>query len=310
MKYEEWLSEWLENYVKISAKHRTIIRYSEIVKQHIVPNLGEHDMDSLTPMMLQKFVSELIAHGNQKTGEGLSASTVNSVITVIQTSLHTAFALSLVKDPIGDKIKRPNMTEKAVECFTLDEQKKIEQAVQSSNKRYMIGVLIALYTGLRIGELIALEWSDIDFDNRLLDVNKTCHYAKNAVGKFSRIIESPKTESSNRVVPLPKQLIPILKELKKQSKSQIVIANNEKDISVRTYQRNFAMVLKSLGIPHRGFHSLRHTFATRALECGMDVKTLSEILGHKNPTITLNRYAHSLLGHKKDMMDRLGKMLL
>ena len=309
MKYKEWLSEWLNNYVKIASKHRTIERYYEIVRQHIVPRIGECELDDLTPMLLQKHISELLTVGNIRTGKGLAASSVNSIITVIQNSLHIAHSLGLIKEQVGDKIKRPKLTERAVECFSLDEQKKIEQAVLQSKKLHMIGVLVGLYTGLRIGELIAVEWSDIDLENRLLSVNKTCHYGKDATGIYTRIIESPKTESSIRIVPLPKQLIPLLKECKRQSKATLLVSNNGVGVSVRTYQRNFDVMLQKLGIPHRGFHALRHTFATRAIECGMDVKTLSEILGHKSSTITLNRYAHSLLGHKKDMMDKLGKLL-
>ena len=111
------------------------------------------------------------------------------------------------------------------------------------------------------------------------------------------------------MIPLPKQLRPILKGLKKRSNSSSVVSANGSTVSVRYYQRSFELLLKKLKIPHKGFHSLRHTFATRAIECGMDVKTLSEILGHKNPTVTLNRYAHSLMEHKKEMMNRLGKLL-
>ena len=180
----------------------------------------------------------------------------------------------------------------------------IEQALLTDKRSKMLGILICLYTGLRVGELLALEWTDINFSKNELFVNKTCHDR----GK-SRVTTPPKTTSSIRIIPIPKQLIPLLKQLKKQSKSQFVISENGKYISVRSYQRSFELLLKRLGIAHQGFHSLRHTFATRALECGMDVKTLSEILGHKNATVTLNRYAHSLMDHKREMMNRLGKLM-
>ena len=173
----------------------------------------------------------------------------------------------------------------------------------------MIGVLLCLYTGLRLGELIALEWTDVDLSKAELHVNKTCFYGKNKNGGYRRYINEPKTLSSVRVIPFPKQLLPILREAKKRSQSPYVVADGEEPVSVRSYQRSFELLQKKLKIPRRGFHSLRHTFATRALECGMDVKTLSEILGHKNPTITLNRYVHSLMEHKRDMMNRLGKLL-
>lgn len=101
----------------------------------------------------------------------------------------------------------------------------------------------------------------------------------------------------------------MLREHKKKSYSNYIISSERKPLYIRSYQRSFDLLLKELHIEHKGFHSLRHTFATRAIECGMDVKTLSGILGHKNPTITLNRYAHSMMDHKKEMMNRLGKML-
>ena len=200
--------------------------------------------------------------------------------------------------------KRPKLKEKLVECFTLAEQKNIEQAILNGKKDKLYGIILCLYSGLRIGELIALQWSDIDFVKGILTVSKSCHD-----GKDWLIIDEPKTTTSRRVIPLPKQLLPILKGIKKKSDSPFVVSANGKPVSVRSYQRSFELLLKRLNIPHKGFHSLRHTFATRARECGMDVKTLSEILGHKNPTVTLNRYAHSLMEHKADMMNRLGKLL-
>ena len=173
--------------------------------------------------------------------------------------------------------------------------------------RVMITMLV--FTGMRRGELCGLEWKDIDFKKEELHICKTCYDGKDKQGKFTRLIDEPKTVSSNRTFPIPKQLVAILKKMRKDSKSTYVISNGEKGIFVRSYQRSFELLLKKLDIEHKGFHSLRHTFATRALECGMDVKTLSEILGHKNPTITLNRYAHSLMEHKKSMMNKLGRLL-
>ena len=173
----------------------------------------------------------------------------------------------------------------------------------------MKGILICLYTGLRIGELLALEWTDVDLVKGDLSVTKTCFDGKDKNGVFCRITNAPKTDTSVRVIPIPKQLMPILKNMKKIAKNQYVISDSEKTLAVRSYQRSFERLLKKLGIPHRGFHSLRHTFATRALEVGVDVKTLSEILGHKNANITLQRYAHSMLEHKRDMMNQIGKLL-
>ena len=304
MKYKDWLNEWLTNYVKPSVKIRTYNRYLLIVNLHIAKRLGEYEMDDLTPLLLQQFITALMQNGNNKTGKGLSPNTINAVISVVQNSLRTAHLLGLTKQYVGDKIKRPRITEKAVECFSLSEQKQIEQAVTASKKDKLFGIVLCLYTGLRIGELLALTWDDIDFTKGTLSVNKSCHD-----GKDGLIIDKPKTAQSIRIIPLPKQLLPKLKALKEINHSAFVVSNAGKSVSVRSYQRSFELLLKKLHIPHKGFHSLRHTFATCALECGMDVKTLSEILGHKNPTVTLNRYVHSLMEHKQDMMNRLGKLL-
>ncbi len=303
MKYMDWLNEWLKNYVLPSVKIRTYERYSLIVNLHIRDKIGMLELDDLTPLLLQQYITELLQSGNRKTGKGLSANSVNAIISVLQSSLKTANFLGLTAEYTADKVKRPKLKEKPVECFSLKEQKQIEQAILSGRKDKLYGILLCLYSGLRIGELIALQWSDIDFTKGILTVSKSCHD-----GKAGLIIDEPKTATSRRVIPLPKQLLPILKGIKKKSHSPFVVSANGKPVSVRSYQRSFELLLKKLKIPHRGFHSLRHTFATRALECGMDVKTLSEILGHKNPTVTLNRYAHSLMEHKADMMNRLGKL--
>lgn len=304
MKYIEWLKIWLENYIKPSVKVRTYERYSLIVDKHIAKDLGEYEIKTLSALVLQNHITQLLRNGNCKTGKGLSANSVNGIISVLQSSLQTAHLTGVANTYTADKIKRPKLTEKPVECFSLAEQKKIEQAILNGKKDKMYGILLCLYSGLRIGELIALQWSDIDFTKGILTVSKSCHDSKNGL-----IIDEPKTTNSRRLIPLPKQLIPLLKTIKKKSISPFVVSANGSPVSVRSYQRSFELLLKKLKIPHKGFHSLRHTFATRALECGMDVKTLSEILGHKNPTITLNRYVHSLMEHKQEMMNRLGKLL-
>ena len=304
IKYIDWLMQWIENYIRPSVKMRTYERYKLIVEQHIKDKIGDMELNKLSPLVLQSFITGLLQNGNKKTGNGLSANSVNAVISVIQSSLKTAHMLGLTAEYTADKLKRPKLTEKPVECFTITEQKQIEKAVMNGKKDKLYGILLCLYSGLRIGELIALQWSDIDFTKGILTVSKSCHDSKDGL-----IIDAPKTISSRRAIPLPKQLLPILKSIKKKSNAPFVVSAKGKPVSVRSYQRSFELLLKRLKISHKGFHSLRHTFATRALECGMDVKTLSEILGHKNPTVTLNRYAHSFMEHKVNMMNRLGKLL-
>lgn len=309
MKYKEWLTMWFEHYLEPSAKKHTQECYKSLLNNHILPKLGEYDLDEITPMVIQQFITEQLSAGNGRTGAGLSPNTVNLTITIIQESLEVAHMLGYVSEYSANKVKRPKVKEKKVECFSKEEQKRIEQAVLTHKKPKMFGVLLCLYTGLRVGEVLALEWNDIDFSKKELYVTKSCMDGKSASGGYQRLVDTPKTDTSVRTIPLPKQLIAPLKEIRAKNHSRYVVGDYNKIISVRSYQRSFELLLKKLKIRHRGFHSLRHTFATRALECGMDVKTLSEILGHKSPTVTLKRYAHSMMDHKKEMMDRVGKLL-
>ena len=306
MKYGIWLDEWFCNYIRPSSKRKTCERYSEIIEKRLKVKLGEYELNELTPLILQRYITELIESGNMKTGKGLAANSVNGIITVIQNSLKLAYALGTIKEYAADKIRRPKTKEKEVTCFTLSEQKKIERAALAGKKTKWLGIVVCLYTGLRIGELLALEWKDVDFQKGVLTVSKSRHEGKDENGRYAQIVESPKTVSSRRCIPLPKQILCELRMLKRKSRSVYVISNGESSIPVRSYQRSFERLLKKLDIPHKGCHALRHTFATRALECGMDVKMLSELLGHKDPAVTLRRYVHSLMEQKKEMMNKVG----
>lgn len=303
MKYKNWLEEWLEYYVKPTTKDRTYNKYLRQVENHIIPQLGEYDTDELSAHILQKFTVGLL-------NKGLAANTVNGILSVLKSSLKKAVMLGVAKEEFSNSITRPKTREKKIECFTLNEQRKLESYIRANKDRKLFGVLFCLYTGLRIGELLALKWEDFDLHKGIFTVSKTCIDSWHN-GRYIKILQPPKTETSNRVIPIPKQLLSIIKELRKNNIGEYFICGRgEYGSQVRSYQKTFDRLLKKLWLPHKGFHSLRHTFATRALECGMDVKTLSDILGHKNPTVTLARYAHALLEHKADMMNKLGKLLL
>ncbi len=302
MNYQTWLDEWLIAYVKPYVKIRTYDNYVTLIK-HVKQSLGGYQLKKITPILLQRFVIQLLE-------KGLSSSSINSIITIIKMSLTLANDIGLIAYNPTTKIKRPKAEEKEVICFNIEEQKKIEQFVLNSQNKKLFGLILCLYTGIRIGELLALSWEDIDLEKKTIYINKSCHDGKDVNGVFGRIIDAPKTKASKRVIPVPKQIIPLIRAHKKQSKSRYVITDkNNNPPFVRSYQRSFEVLLIKLNIKHKGFHALRHTFATRAIECGMDVKTLSEILGHKNPTVTLTRYVHALLEHKTEMMNKLGKIL-
>ena len=221
MKYKDWLKEWLELYEKPSVKPRTYAQYCDVIERRLIPALGDYDMDELETRVLQRYIVDLSQNGNTRTGKGLAPNSVNAVVLVLHASLTMAYALGLTKAVHVDKIKRPTVREKPVESFTTEEQKLIEQAVLADRRPKMFGIVLCLYTGLRIGELLALEWSDVNLSDAELYVTKSCYDGKDENGQFCRITGTPKTESSRRVIPIPKQLIPHLRELKKKSNSKL-----------------------------------------------------------------------------------------
>ena len=129
MKYKDWLYDWLDNYIKPTSKTKTCARYTEIVERHIIPHLGEVELDELSALVIQRYVTHLSTNGNLKTGKELAPNSVNAIITVVQNSLKMAYTLGYVKEYVGDKIKRPKAQEKKIECFSATEQKQIEAYV-------------------------------------------------------------------------------------------------------------------------------------------------------------------------------------
>lgn len=302
MKLKELLELWLERYMKHTIKIRTYNRYKSICDLHLIKDLGEYELEELKPNVLQDFLL-------QKIDGNYSTNTIKGIVSVLKQALRLAITLEFVDKEYCSNLKMPSSEEKEISVFTKKEQQVIESFCLNHKKKNYIGIVICLYTGIRLGELLALTWEDIDFNSNLLTINKTSYSAK-LDGKTQIIVDKPKTKKSIRVIPLPNQLVKLLKIIKKESNSKYVITTrNSGMVGNRSYQRTFKFILKKVNVPYRNFHSLRHTFATNAIELGMDVKTLAEILGHTNAMITLNRYSHSLLNYKIEMMNKLGKNL-
>lgn len=306
MKLNQFMNIWLNKYVKHTIKFRTYYNYQNIIDNHINPILGNYELKDLSSSLIQDFIIQKLENGNLKNGNALAYNTINAIFTVLKQVLKCAYNLEEITKDITNKITLPPAKEKKIEVFDLNEQKRLEKYCLSHKNNYF-GIILCLYTGMRIGELLALEWNDIDFNKRLININKSvCTIKIN--GKFTFYVDTPKTKSSLRIIPIPKQLILFLKKIKHNSNSNFIITTRHNTmVGTRSYQRTYANALKKLGITYRNFHSLRHTFATRALELGIDVKSLSEILGHKSAVTTLNRYSHSLLSYKYEMMNKLGK---
>lgn len=306
----KWMNIWLNKYEKAVLKLRTYCKYEQTINLHICQILGEYNLLELTPQVLQDFVILQIEKGNLATGNGLAISTVRNMVALLKRALKKAVQLGEVDKEFTDSIVMPRGAVKQVSAFEKKDQKILEDYCLNHHKKNYLGIVICLYTGIRLGELLALEWGDIDFNKKIMSINKTA-YRVNYNHKRILVIDKPKTQNSNRAIPLSRVLISILKRLKRLSHSQFVLENckNER-LDERSYQRTFKAILKRIGVPYRNFHALRHTFATRALELGVDIKTVSELLGHKNLNITLSTYAHSMFTYKIEVMNKLSNSLM
>jgi len=309
MKTNELLYEWLEQYEKTRVKSRTYSRYRSLIDLHISPALGDVEITALNRKQIQEFLTQKKKEGNMRNGETMSSSSTNLMLTVLNMAFEYGIDMEICKNNPCLRLKRSPDDCKKVEAFTIDEQRKIERYIVMAEDRRLFGIIIGLYSGLRIGELIGLEWNDVDLEKGIITINKTVYRDKNGSDGWQLCVDTPKTKSSERIVPLPSCLIEYLHVYKETAKSGYVVENKKGErMSIRSYQYMFERLTEKAGVRKLNFHALRHTFATRALECGMDIKTLSEILGHKNASVTLNRYAHSMLDTKIAMMNRLQRV--
>ncbi|MCL1878121.1 MAG: site-specific integrase [Defluviitaleaceae bacterium] len=285
----------IQGQVKPST-HGIYVRYFE---NYISPHFGNMPCGQMTLEKAQAFVDKQLE-------SGLSAITVQSVFNFLKNGLRSAFH----QDEIFS-VKLPKSIPAEVAVLSVDEQKRLESVAKSSDSINRVGIILCLYTGIRIGELCGLFWTDIDFDRRMLYVRRTLQRIKNADGTTKTEIAclTPKSNSSHRSIPLPEFLISLLKEHRETSTCTYVISRNENPIEPRNMQYRLKKLLIVAEIKSVNFHAAtRHTFATRALENGFDIKTLSEILGHSSAVITLKKYAHSMDEHKRKSMESLAAL--
>lgn len=308
MTTNELMTAWLDRCERERVKPRTYSRYKGLIVQHILPELGDTQIDDLGRRQISEFLTAHQADGNLR-GEALSATSTNLMLTVLNAAFTYACDMDLLPANPCDRIRRVPGPPSRVEAFTREEQRRLEEAIAVSEDRRLFGIRLCLYTGLRIGELLGLEWQDVDMEKGILHIQKTVYREKNAEGEWQLFVDRPKTAASERMVPLPGYLAEDLRIYRRGARSEFVIENKKAErMSIRSYQYLFERLTEKAGVRKLNFHALRHTFATRALECGMDIKTLSELMGHKNATITLNRYAHSMMDTKIAAMNKLEKL--
>ena len=292
---QQWLSS-----AKLRVKESSYANYENIISKHILPILGGEYMQNLTTSKLNDFIHHKLNHGRLNSKGGLSAKSVRDIMTVYRSiEAYAAREYGICET----HFTMPKIEKKQTDVLNAFERKRLENYLLHHQNNTNISVLLCLFTGLRVGELCGLKWGDIDFENRTIFVSRTLQRI-NKHGKSEVVVGSPKSKSSVRTVPIPNFVINILRQ-KRKGDDFYIITGNCKPTEPRTMQNRFKVILKICGIRSVNFHLLRHTYATVCIENGFDPKTLSELLGHADASITLNRYVHSSMQMKKNYVSRL-----
>ncbi len=323
-----WLKEWLVTYALPTVKQSTYVSYEGYVRIHLEPEFGNVKLTALTTEQIQRFFNKKYRGYQGK--KGLSPKTLKNMYNMFNATLEQAVINNrLIRNPLRG-VKLPSVTKKEIDILSAEEQALLQKAASCSAELPAFGVIFTLSTGVRLGELIGFQWGDINIKKHSIRVQRTVGRLQkvdedgNLVTKESGkatteiVIRSPKSITSQREIPLFDELWTGLMEYRSRqiemfdafgidfnSSTHIFCMPTGKVYDPRTYEDLFKRTLKAADLPGINFHALRHTFATRALEAGMDIKVLSSILGHAQASTTLNLYAHALPDHKRDSMEKM-----
>ena len=323
-----WLKEWLVTYALPTVKQSTYISYEGYVRIHLEPELGNVKLTALTTEQIQRFFNKKYRGYQGK--KGLSPKTLKNMYNMFNATLEQAVINHrLIRNPLRG-VKLPSVTKKEIDILSAEEQALLHSAASSSAELPAFGIIFTLSTGVRLGELIGFQWGDINMKKHSIRVRRTVgrlqkvdedgNLVAKEPGKATTeiVIRSPKSITSQREIPLFDELWDGLMAYRNRQyemfdafgidfngSTHIFCMPTGKVYDPRTYEDLFKRTLKAADLPDINFHALRHTFATRALEAGMDIKVLSSILGHAQASTTLNLYAHALPDHKRDSMEKM-----
>ncbi len=282
---------WLKS-VKISCKKSSYSNYEYTAYAHLIPEFGTYKRKQINKSLINEFTEKML-------NRGFAPKTVKDMLIILQQILKY--------HNIRIDITMPKIPKKEIQILTKEHQKRLEQKLKDTINEDYFGIFLCLYTGLRIGELCALKWENIDLKNNIIRIEKTLirvkNYDQKAKQKTIVILDEPKSVSSIRNIPIPNFIIPILKKLQKEDNC-FFLTGKTKFMEPRSYTNHYKTIMNSINLNYN-FHALRHTFATRCIENGCDPKTLSEILGHSDVKITLDRYVHPSFDNKIKMMNNL-----
>lgn len=294
---------WKED-KKQYVKRSTFSAYTLLIENHILPSFGE--MVLVEEQDVQAFVF-------RKLDERLSQKTIKDILIVLKMILRFGVKNQMIEYRQID-IKFPTERDKhSIDILSRSRQRQIMEYVQSHFTFKNLGIYLCLSSGMRIGEICALTWDDLDIENGVIHVRKTIQriYIVEADRKHTEVIlDTPKTKNSIREIPMTKNLQKMIRPIKKVvNENFYVLTNDPTPTEPRTYRNYYRQFMQSLGLPAMKFHGLRHSFATRCIESKCDYKTVSVLLGHSNISTTLNLYVHPNMEQKRHCIDQMCKML-
>ena len=306
MLYSNWIVKWLQRKEQL-VKESTFAAYSNIVVNHLLPKFGEMKLEQITEEVIQDYVFELLKHGRLDGSGGMGERASKDIVIVLKNTLRDAMRAKLIKTTVFE-IRFPSFNSRCkVKVLSPAEQKLLCDAIDSNLTTRSAGIFLSLHTGMRIGEVCALRWMDVDMDDRMIHINHTLQrvYKKDlsGKGKSKLLLSTPKTKTSRRSIPISKSLFAVMKELSPSCPDMFFLSGSKKMVEVRTFRTFFEAFLLRNGIEKFNFHVLRHTFATRCIEAGADCKTVSELLGHATVNMTLNLYVHPRVEQKRNCVE-------
>ena len=287
-------------------KESTVAKYREYLDYYILPTFGKTPVEAVSDEDAEGLFHRLKNHGGKRS-KGLAAQTLSEILRIFK-----AVGEYAARSGFKVKFSLENLTvkrcRKPLRVFSETEWGRLRSHLLSESTPIHAGILLAMFTGIRIGELCALRWDDISLSERQLHIHLTLQRIRQSSGKRKTkiIITTPKSESANRAIPLPDELYAYLAPLYRGG-AYFLTGDGKKPIEPKTMRRKFKGVLKKCGIEEKTFHTLRHTFATRCVEAGFDPKCLSVILGHADVSVTFNRYVHPTMAMKRRNMAKLAE---
>ena len=304
--FKEIIAAWQDSN-RIRLKESSVSRYQNLIDAHIMPELGNCRMDRLNATTLNSFIGRKLKKGRLDGKGGLSPSYVRSIALVIDAAIKYGASEKLCS-PLQSAITKPTVAKQEISVLSRATQAQLEKTLLTDMTEEKLLIYITLYTGLRIGEVLALRWEDMDWSNKILYVRHTVTrvWYEDDGKKYSvLIVAAPKTETSLRLIPICSKLFDILSKFPYKKGAGFILARKGNFVSPRTFEYRYKKILKEGGIEQINYHTLRHTFATRCIESDVDIKSLSEVLGHADSSITLNTYVHSSIELKRTQLEKI-----